>query len=84
MGLLRLLMRKWRVNLKKCKISFRYESEEEVSEEDIKMIKENLDGVNLEENIKDILDEYLLTDEVETDSRISDYKLEFTEWKLKR
>lgn len=65
--------------MKKCKISFRYESEEEVSEEDIKMINENLDKVNLEENIKDLLDEYLLTEEVETDSRISDYKLEFTE-----
>lgn len=65
--------------MKKCKISFRYECEEEVSEQDIKMIKENLDKVNLEENIKDILDEYLLTDEVETDSRILDYKLEFIE-----
>lgn len=65
--------------MKKCKISFRYESEEEVSEEDIKMINENLDKVNLEENIKGLLDEYLLTEEVETDSRISDYKLEFTE-----
>ena len=65
--------------MKKCKISFRYECEEEVSEEDIKMIKENLDKVNLEENIKDMLDEYLLTEEVETDSRILDYKLEFTE-----
>ena len=68
--------------MKKCKISFRYESEEEVSEEDIKMINENLDKVNLEENIKGLLDEYLLTEEVETDSRISDYKLEFTEWNL--
>lgn len=65
--------------MKKCKISFRYESEEEVSEEDIKMINKNLDKVNLEENIKGLLDEYLLTEEVETDSRISDYKLEFTE-----
>lgn len=65
--------------MKKCKISFRYESEEEVSEQDIKMIKENLDNVNLEENIKDMLDEYLLTEEVECDSRILDYKLEFTE-----
>ena len=64
--------------MKKCKISFRYESEEEVSEQDIKMIKENLDKVNLEENIKDILDEYLLGIE-ETNSRILDYKLEFTE-----
>ena len=61
------------------KINFRYESEEEVSEQDIKMIKENLDKVNLEENIKDMLDEYLLTEEVECDSRILDYKLEFTE-----
>ena len=65
--------------MKKCKISFRYESEEEVNEDDIKMIKENLDKVNLEEDIKDILDEYLLTEEVECDSRILDYKLEITE-----
>lgn len=65
--------------MKKCKISFRYESEEEVSEQDIKMIKENLDKVNLEENIKDMLDEYLLTEEVECDSRILDYKLGFEE-----
>ena len=43
------------------------------------LIKENLDKVNLEEDIKDRLDEYLLTDEVECDSRILDYKLEFTE-----
>lgn len=63
----------------KCKISFKYECEEEVSEEDIKMIKENLDKVNLEEDIKNLLDEYLLTEEVECDSRILDYKLEFTE-----
>lgn len=68
--------------MKKCKISFRYECEEEVNEDDIKMIKENLDKVNLKENIKDILDEYLLTEEVETDSRILHYKLEFTEWDL--
>lgn len=65
--------------MKKSKISFRYECEEEVSEQDIKMIKENLDKVNLEENIKDLLDEYLVTEEVESDSRILDYKLEFTE-----
>lgn len=65
--------------MKKCKISFRYESEEEVSEEDIEIIKENLDKVDLENNIKDILDEYLCTDEVESDSRILDYKLEFVE-----
>ncbi|MDU2024511.1 MAG: hypothetical protein E6729_03020 [Finegoldia magna] len=65
--------------MKKCKISFRYESEEEVSEEDIGIIKENLDKVDLENNIKDILDEYLCTDEVESDSRILDYKLEFVE-----
>ena len=65
--------------MKKCKISFSYECEEEVSEQDIKMIKENLDKVNLEENIKDLLDEYLVTEEVESDSRILDYKLEFTE-----
>lgn len=64
--------------MKKCKISFRYECEEEVSEQDIKIIKENLDKVNLEEGIKDMLDEYLLTEEVETNSRILDYKLEFT------
>lgn len=64
----------------KCKISFKYECEEEVSEEDIKMINENLDKVNLEEDIKNLLDEYLLTEEVECDSRILDYKLEFTEW----
>ncbi len=65
--------------MKKCKISFRYESEEEVSEEDIEIIKGNLDKVDLENNIKDILDEYLCTDEVESDSRILDYKLEFVE-----
>ena len=65
--------------MKKCKISFRYECEEEVCEKDVKMIKENLDKVKLEENIKDMLDEYLLTEEVETDSRILDYKLEFKE-----
>ena len=65
--------------MKKCKISFRYETEEEVSEEDIKMIKENLDKVNLEENIKDLLDEYLCTEEVECDSKILDYRLEFIE-----
>lgn len=65
--------------MKKCKISFRYECEEEVSEEDIKMIKENLDKVNLGENIKNLLDEYLLTEEVECDSRILDYRLEFIE-----
>lgn len=65
--------------MKKCKISFRYESEEEVSEEDIEIIKENLDKVDLENNIKDILDEYMCTDEVESDSRILDYKLEFVE-----
>ena len=68
--------------MKKWKISFKYQCEEEVNEDDIKMIKENLDKVNLKENIKDILDEYLLTEEVETDSRILDYKLEFTEWNL--
>ena len=67
------------MKVKKCKISFRYENEEEVSEEDIKMVKENLDKVNLEENIKDLLDEYLCTEEVECDSRILDYKLEFIE-----
>ena len=60
-------------------MSFEYENEEEVSEEDIKMVKENLDKVNLEENIKNLLDEYLCTEEVECDSRILDYKLEFTE-----
>ena len=65
--------------MKKCKISFRYESEEEVSEEDIGIIKENLDKVDLENNIKDILDECLCTDEVESDGRILDYKLEFVE-----
>lgn len=65
--------------MKKSKISFRYECEEEVIEQDIKIIKENLDKVNLEENIKDLLDEYLVTEEVESDSRILDYKLEFVE-----
>lgn len=64
----------------KCKISFKYECEEEVSEEDIKMIKENLDKVNLEQDIKDLLDEYLQGQgTTEDDSRIMDYKLEFTE-----
>ena len=65
--------------MKKCKVSFRYECEEEVSEEDIKMVKENINKVNLEEKIKDWLDELLLSEEVESDSRILDYKLEFTE-----
>lgn len=65
--------------MKKCKISFRYEREEEVSEQDIVVIKENLKNFNLEEGIKNRLDEYLLTKEVETDSRILDYRLEFIE-----
>lgn len=63
--------------MKKCKISFRYECEEEVNEDDIKIIKENLDKVNLEQNIKDLLDEYLQGQgTTEDDSRILDYKLE--------
>lgn len=65
--------------MKKCKISFRYECYEEVSDQDIAVIKENLKNVNLKEDIKNWIDEYLLTEEVETDSRILDYKLEFTE-----
>lgn len=65
--------------MKKCKISFRYECEEEVSEEDIKMIKENLKKFNLEEDIKDYLDGFLFKNKAEIDSRILDYKLEFTE-----
>lgn len=64
--------------MKKLKISFRYECEEEVSEQDIVVIKENLKNVNLEENTKDILDECFLDTE-ESDSRILDYKLEFIE-----
>lgn len=59
----------------KCKISFRYECEEEYNEEDIELIKENLDKVNLEENIKDWLDEILI-DTDDADSRILDYRLE--------
>lgn len=59
----------------KFKISFRYECEEEYNEEDIELIKENLDKVNLEENIKDWLDE-LLIDTDDADSRILDYRLE--------
>lgn len=64
--------------MKKLKISFRYECEEEVSEQDIVVIKENLKNVNFEENIKNWIDECLL-DTAEADSRILDYKLEFTE-----
>lgn len=64
--------------MKKLKISFKYECEEEVSEQDIVVIKENLKNVNFEENIKNWLDECLLDTE-EADSRILDYKLEFTE-----
>lgn len=65
--------------MKNCKISFRYECEKDVSEEDIKMIKENLKKFNLEEDIKDYLDGFLFKNKAETDSRILDYKLEFTE-----
>ena len=64
--------------MKKCKISFRYECEEEVNEEDIKMIKENLNNVDLEGDIKDRLDEYLL-DVEDGNSRILDYTMEFIE-----
>lgn len=64
--------------MKKCKISFRYESEEEYSEEDIKVMKENLKNINFEGNIKDWIDEYVLDTE-DGVSRILDYKLEFTE-----
>lgn len=64
--------------MKKCKISFRYESEEEYSEEDIKVMKENLKNINFEGNIKDWIDEYVLDTE-DGVSRILDYKLEFKE-----
>lgn len=63
----------------KLKVSFKYECEEECNEQDVVVIKENLKNVNLEEDIKNYLDEYLLTEEVETNSRILDYKSEFTE-----
>ena len=68
--------------MKKCKISFRYESEEEYSEEDFKMIKDNLKNLCPEESVKDIIDAYVLDAEHGT-SRILDYKLEFVEWDMK-
>lgn len=64
--------------MKKCKISFRYESEEEYSEEDFKMIKENLKNLCPEESVKDWIDSFVLDAEHGT-SRILDYKLEFVE-----
>lgn len=59
----------------KCKISFRYECEEDYNQEDIELIKENLDKVNLKEYIKDHLDELLL-DTDDAVSKILDYRLE--------
>lgn len=68
--------------MKKCKISFRYESEEEYSEEDFKMIKDNIKNLcPNEESIKDMIDSYVL-DAEHGISRILDYKLEFTEWDI--
>lgn len=62
----------------KLKISFKYECEEECKEEEVVVIRENLKKFDLEEAIKDQLDEYLLDTE-EPESKILDYKLEFTE-----
>lgn len=62
----------------KLKVSFKYECEEECNEQDVVVIKENLKKFNLKEAIKNKLDKYLL-DSDEPESRILDYKLEFTE-----
>lgn len=62
----------------KVKVSFKYECEEECNAQDIVVIRENLKKFNLEKDIKDKLDEYLL-DTDEPESKILDYKLEFTE-----
>ena len=59
----------------KCKISFRYECEEKYNEEDMELIKENLDKVNLKGYIKDHLDALLL-DTDDAVSKILDYRLE--------
>lgn len=65
--------------MKKCKISFRYESEEEYSEEEFKKIKDNIKRLFPdEESVKDVIDSYVLDAECGV-SRILDYKLEFTE-----
>lgn len=66
--------------MKKCKISFRYECEDTINPEEEKLILENLDEIDLEQKIKDLLDEYLQGQgTTEDDSRILDYKLEFVE-----
>lgn len=63
--------------MKKCKISFRYECEDAINPEEEKLILENLDKIDLEQEIKDHLDEYLQGQgTTEDDSRILDYKLE--------
>lgn len=64
--------------MKKSKISFYYECEEEVNDEEIEMIKKNLNEIDLEQDIKDYLDEYLQGEgTTEEDSRILNYRLEF-------
>lgn len=64
--------------MKKVKISFKYECEEFINDDEVETIKENLHNVNLEEDIKDILDEYLQGEgTTEDDSKLSEYKLEF-------
>ena len=63
--------------MKKVKISFYYECEEEVNDEEIEMIKKNLNEIDLEQDIKDYLDEYLRGEgTTEEDSRILNYRLE--------
>lgn len=63
--------------MKKVKISFYYECEEEVNDEEIEMIKKNLNEIDLEQDIKDYLDEYLQGEgTTEEDSRILNYRLE--------
>lgn len=63
--------------MKKSKISFYYECEEEVNDEEIEMIKKNLNEIDLEQDIKDYLDEYLQGEgTTEEDSRILNYRLE--------
>ena len=63
--------------MKKVKISFYYECEEEVNDEEIEMIKKNLNEIDLEQDIKDYLDEYLQGEgTTEENSRILNYRLE--------
>lgn len=64
--------------MKKVKISFKYECEEIINDDEVEIIKENLQNINLKEDIKNILDEYLQGEgTTEEDSKLSEYKLEF-------